>query len=235
MAQCGGGELLLGDYRGFERRAWLKPAPLIGGDRAQAEPWRNALVRLDATGLSDWADALFPEAPRDLARQAAAKGINAPMSSSAGRLFDAVAACLGLCPMRQSYEGEAAMRLAALAGRRAAEPYPFTISAGEIDPAPMFAALRADLGTGADPGQCAARFQQGLAAVFAQRAADLVQTGAAQAVALSGGCYQNAQLLRATQAALDALPVLTHKTTPANDGGLALGQAIIAAAQSESD
>ncbi|TNF12896.1 MAG: carbamoyltransferase HypF [Rhodobacteraceae bacterium] len=230
-----GGELLLGDYRGFERRAWLKPAPLIGGDRAQAEPWRNALVRLDATGLSDWADALFPEAPRDLARQAAAKGINAPMSSSAGRLFDAVAACLGLCPMRQSYEGEAAMRLAALAGRRAAEPYPFTISAGEIDPAPMFAALRADLGTGADPGQCAARFQQGLAAVFAQRAADLVQTGAAQAVALSGGCYQNAQLLRATQAALDALPVLTHKTTPANDGGLALGQAIIAAAQSESD
>ncbi|MBC7145094.1 MAG: carbamoyltransferase HypF [Thioclava marina] len=230
-----GGELLLGDYRGFERRAWLKPAPLIGGDRAQAEPWRNALVRLDATGLSDWADALFPEAPRDLARQAAAKGINAPMSSSAGRLFDAVAACLGLCPMRQSYEGEAAMRLEALAGRRAAEPYPFTISAGEIDPAPMFAALRADLGTGADPGQCAARFQQGLAAVFAQRAADLVQTGAAQAVALSGGCYQNAQLLRATQAALDALPVLTHKTTPANDGGLALGQAIIAAAQSESD
>ncbi|MBD3788532.1 MAG: carbamoyltransferase HypF, partial [Sphingomonadales bacterium] len=99
-----GGELLLGDYAGFERIAHLEPAPLIGGDRAQAEPWRNALVRLDAAGLSDWADALFPDAPRDLARAAAARGINAPMSSSAGRLFDAVAAVLGICPARQSYE-----------------------------------------------------------------------------------------------------------------------------------
>ena len=102
---------MLGDYHGFERRAWLKPAPLLGGDGASREPWRNALARLDQAGLSDWADTLFVEQPRDMLRQAAARGVNAPLSSSAGRLFDAVAAVLGLCPARQSFEGEAAMAL----------------------------------------------------------------------------------------------------------------------------
>ncbi|MDX2482764.1 MAG: carbamoyltransferase HypF, partial [Pseudodonghicola sp.] len=87
-----GGEVLLGDYRSFERRAWLKPAPLIGGDMAQKEPWRNALMRLDQAGLGDFADKFWPDAPLGMLRQVAEKGLNAPMSSSAGRLFDAFAA-----------------------------------------------------------------------------------------------------------------------------------------------
>ncbi|MCA0847083.1 carbamoyltransferase HypF [Salipiger thiooxidans] len=234
-----GGEVLLGDYASFERRAWLTPAPLIGGDRAQAEPWRNALVRLDAAGLGSLADGLFPDAPRDMARQAARAGVNAPMSSSAGRLFDAVAAMLGLCPMRQSYEGEAAMRLEALAVAEPGHPgYGFGVVQGanglQLDPAEMVAALAADLAAGLSPGRIAWRFHAGLARAFAGVARGLVERGEARAVALTGGCFQNALLLDLTVAALGDVPVLLHRRTPANDGGLALGQALVALAQMES-
>ena len=229
-----GGEVLWGDYAGFDRRAWLAPAPLIGGDRAQMEPWRNALVRLDAAGLSDWADRLFADAPRDLARQMAARGLNAPPSSSAGRLFDAVAAVLGMCPLRQSYEGEAAMRLEALASRAAPEAaafgYRFGAVRGAIDPAPLWHEIHRDLATGQDPATIALRFHAGLAQAFAEVARALVVAGEAQAVALSGGCFQNALLHRLTVQALGDVPVLVHRKTPANDGSLALGQALVAAA-----
>lgn len=230
-----GGEILLGDYAGYTRRAWLRPAPLVGGDAASRDPWRNAVMRLDAAGLADWAQEVFPDQPLTVLRQAAAAGFNAPLSSSAGRLFDAVAACLGLCPDAQSYEGEAAMRLEAMATAAASAGYAFGIgSAGEIDPAPMFRALQADMATGVAPGIVSARFHAGLAQAFAGQARALVASGAAQAVALSGGCFQNARLLSETLAALGDTPVLIHTKVPANDGGLALGQAVIAAARMES-
>lgn len=226
-----GGEVLLGDYRGFERRGWLAPVPLVGGDRAQAEPWRNALTRLDAAGLADWADGLFPDAPRDMLRTAAARGVNAPLSSSAGRLFDAVAACLGICPRRQSFEGEAAMRLEALTGEGGGAGYAFGCAGPVIDPAPMFRALHADVIGGAGVALMSAQFHAGLARAFAERARALVQGGEAEAVALTGGCFQNARLLQETMMALGDVPVLVHRTVPANDGGLALGQALVAAAR----
>ncbi|NHB77783.1 carbamoyltransferase HypF [Rhodobacter calidifons] len=224
-----GGEVLLGDYHGFTRAAHLRPAPLIGGDRAAREPWRNALARLDQAGLADWADALFAQAPRDLLRQAAARGINAPLSSSAGRLFDAFAAVLGLCPMAQSYEGEAAMRLEALAQDGGAG-LPFAQRGALIDPAPIWAEARRALQAGASPAELSGRFHLGLAQAFAAAARDLVARGEARAVALSGGCFQNALLHDLTIRALGETPVLTHRVTPANDGGLALGQATVAAA-----
>jgi len=226
-----GGELLLGDYAGVERVGWLQPAPLIGGDRAQMEPWRNALVRLDAAGLADLADRLFPEAPRALARQAAAKAINAPMSSSAGRLFDAVAAMLGICPMRQSYEGEAAMRLEALAvgGAQGAPELDLPDTDGIIDPAPLFQLLAA----GGPAPQLAFAAHRALAQAFARLARRLIGSGAAQAVALSGGCFQNALLSTLTRKSLCDQQILTHRSIPANDGGLALGQALVAAAKLE--
>ncbi|WP_095590915.1 carbamoyltransferase HypF [Actibacterium ureilyticum] len=226
-----GGELLLGDYRGFDRRAWLRPAPLIGGDSAARDPWRNALARLDQAGLSDWADRLFADKPLALARQAAERGLNAPMNSSAGRLFDAVAACLGICPDSQSFEGEAAMRLEALTADTAETGYAFGGTGPEIDPGPVFAALRDDLQTGQGADVIAGRFHAGLARAFADRARALVDSGAARAVALSGGCFQNARLLSDTLARLGDTPVLIHTRTPANDGGLALGQAAVAAAR----
>jgi len=235
-----GGELLLGDYRGFERRGFLRPMPLIGGDMAAREPWRNALVQLDHAGLGAVADALFAGSPLDIARRAASQGLNAPLSSSAGRLFDAVAAVLGICPDRQSHEGETAMRLEALAGRAAPDEarhaYTLqTLNDGCRETSGLFREIVSDLRDGVDPAVIALRFHAGLAQAFAAPAARLVEAGQARAIALSGGCFQNALLLRLVQRALGDIPVLTHRTTPANDGGLALGQALVAAARAVSD
>ena len=228
-----GGEVLLGDYYGYERAAWLAPAPLVGGDAAQREPWRNAVMRLDQAGLSPLADAMFPDRPVALLRQAAASGLNAVGSSSAGRLFDAVAAVIGLSAGAQSHEGEAAMRLEALAARASddlADPYPLESDGGEIRTVALFAALARDRDAGATQARMAARFHAGLARAFAAQARALVDAGKARAVALSGGCFQNATLLAQMRRHLDGVPVLHHRKVPANDGGLALGQALIAAA-----
>lgn len=227
-----GGEVLLGDYRGFRRAACLKPAPLIGGDKAAREPWRNALVRLDAAGQGGLADHLFADHPLSIARQAAARGINAPLSSSAGRLFDAVAAIFGICPAAQTYEGEAAMRLEALAGTsRDTTRYPLGYDGSQVDPAPMLQTLTRDLAIGHPRADIALRFHRYMAAAFASAARTCFHDNGAKAVVLSGGCFQNALLHRLTLEELNGLPVLTHRTTPANDGGLALGQAVIAAAR----
>ena len=228
-----GGEVLLGDYRDFTRAASLAPAPLIGGDMAALEPGRNLLARLDQAGLGDLMDRLYPDLPLALLRQAAKAGVNAPMSSSMGRLFDAFAAALGVVPGRQSYEGEAAMQLEALAAEATGpvEPYPMTIGA-VIDPSPLFHAWADDRSAKVAPSLMAARFHAGVAKAFADSARQLVESGAANAVALSGGCFQNVVLLELTLRALEGVPVLIHRATPPNDGGLALGQALVAAARS---
>lgn len=222
-----GGEILLGTYCGFERVAHLPVSTLVGGDRAQLEPWRNALFRLDEAGLGSVADQLFDGFPRQLLRQAAAQGINAIPSSSAGRLFDAVAGVLGICSAAQTYEGEAAMQLEAIA--HTDQPaYPF---GEDLSPAPMFRALVHDLQNNVPTGEISGRFHAGLAQAFAVPARNLVRTGKAEAVALSGGCFQNARLLAEVLIHLDDVPVLIHNEIPANDGGLALGQAVSAAAK----
>jgi hydrogenase maturation protein HypF len=224
-----GGEVLVGGYTGFTRTAWLRPAALVGGDAAQRDPWRNALVRLDQAGLADLADRRLAGHSLALARQAVAAGVNAPLSSSAGRLFDAVAGLLGLATAGQSYEGEAAMLLEALAARDPVTlPYPMDGGPGEIDPAPMFRAIARDLAASTRREIIAARAHAGIAGAFCRAARALVERGEAEAVALSGGCFQNATLLGLCMAELDGLPVLRHTKTPANDGGLALGQVVVA-------
>ncbi|GFE63750.1 carbamoyltransferase HypF [Litoreibacter roseus] len=228
-----GGEVLLGDYVGVERRAWLRPAPLPGGDAANRAPWRNLLARLDQAGMVEVADDILNDAPRALLRQAVERGVNAPLSSSAGRLFDAFAAALGV-EGDQSFEGEAAMKLEAMAQRaplNAEYAYPFADGDDGLDPAPMWDAWLGDQMTGTHPEAMAMRFHAGLAQAFAAKARALVISGEAQAVALSGGCFQNALLLELTVLALGDVPLLLHEKVPANDGGLALGQAVIAAAQ----
>lgn len=152
------------------------------------------------------------------------------MSTSAGRLFDAFAAVLGICPGGISHEGEAAMRLEATADE-AGDGLPFALVDGKIDPAPIWAPVQVALAAGTPGAALAWRFHAGLARAFARAARALVETGEVRAVALSGGCFQNALLLDLTLRALGEVPVLTHRLTPANDGGLALGQAVIAAAQ----
>lgn len=228
-----GGELLLGDYAGFDRLAWLDPAPLPGGDAAGRAPWRNALMRLDAAGLGGFADQIFAGQPRALLRQAVAAGINAPLSSSAGRVFDAVAATLGLSPLHQSFEGQAAMALEALAGqvpRAQMRPYP-TGEGAAIGVGPLFEALVRDIGQGVAHEVIAARFHAGLAQAFATRARALIDAGTAKAVVLSGGCFQNAVLLGYVMDALGDVRVLVHARTPVNDGSLAYGQALVALAR----
>jgi hydrogenase maturation protein HypF len=230
-----GGEVLLGDYAGFERIAWLRPVPLPGGDAANREPWRNALARLDASGRAALADRLLPGRPLATLRHAMAEGLNAPLSSSAGRLFDAFACLLGF-DGAQSFEGEAAMGLEALAARapgaEGGPPYGFGDPArgGAMDDTPLWDGAARDLADGTAPEVMAHRFHAALARSFALQARRLVEDGRAHAVALSGGCFQNARLLDLTLKALDGLPVMFHAHVPANDGGLALGQALVAMA-----
>ncbi len=226
-----GGELLLGDYGQMARVGHLRPAPLPGGDAANREPWRNLLARLDVGGLGALAGDLLSEHPVETLRAAVAAQVNAPLSSSVGRLLDAAAALIGCAPPRLRYEGEAAMRLEALASR-STDPGAYRLDPGPegLDPSAMFAALARDRAAGAPPADLARRVHRGLARAFAIPARRLVEAGQARAVALSGGCFQNAILTGDMVAALHDVRVLTHRTVPANDGGLALGQAAVAAA-----
>ena len=243
-----GGEILLADYRSFERIASLKPAPLLGGDKAAREPWRNQIAQLlVAFGSPRHWPAPFRQMlgdrPIDLLNDAWRAGLNAPNCTSAGRLFDAVAAALNLVPERQDYEGEAAMRLQALAstGLRSndqLEGYPFAISndddgLSQIDQAPLWRVLADDLAAAAYPGDMAARFHLGLADAFTSVLSSS-RKPLSSTVALSGGVCQNALLARLMREKLtDAgFEVLEARELPANDGGLAVGQAAIAIARS---
>jgi hydrogenase maturation protein HypF len=224
-----GGEFLLCTYRAFRRVGWLRPVPLPGGDLAQREPWRPFWAHLVAAGIdpAPW----LPGRPLGAMAAMVARGVNAPLSSSAGRLFDAVAWGAGLAPDRLSHEGEAAMALEAAARAHGpAAPYPLVWDGPVLDPAPLWHALLRNRGTGAPPGLIAARFHAGLAAAVLDGARRLAREHGAGAVALTGGVFHNATLLDACLAGLDG-PVLTHAIVPAGDGGLALGQAAVAMAR----
>jgi hydrogenase maturation protein HypF len=242
-----GGEFLAADYAGFVRLAHLAPAAMPGGMRAILEPWRNTVAQLAAhlgwaAFRRDWGD--LPLA-RELARQPTeallgmiARGFNSPPSSSCGRLFDAVAAAAGLCADRVSYEGEAAVALeAALEDDWAsvASPYPFRVETDAIpwrlSPAPLWPALLADLRADAPASRLAARFHAGLALAVTDLAARLARAQQLDTVALSGGVFQNRALYERVASLLRerGLAVLGHRLVPANDGGLSLGQAAIAA------
>jgi hydrogenase maturation protein HypF len=244
-----GGEFLLGDYRGFRRLARLKPVAMPGGAQAIREPWRNAYAHIAAA--LGWPACIAGHGHGELARYLGekplavldgmiARGVNAPLSSSCGRLFDAVAAASGLCRDRALYEGQAAMMLEAAADSEAADDertaYPFAIAEAlpapllHLDPTPMWQALLRDIAGGMPVPLIAGRFHGGLAIAIARMVAALHVTGR---VALSGGVFQNKLLLELVMRRLTAqgLDVLTHRLVPANDGGLALGQAVVAAAR----
>lgn len=245
-----GGEILLSDYRSFQRIASLKPAPLLGGDKAAREPWRNLIAQLlVAFGASEQWPLPFKELletrPIDLLTNAWRVGLNVPDCTSAGRLFDAVAAALEPAPDQQEYEGEAAMGLQALASKWLSDNVPplgyeLTICQDksgfvQIDPAPLWSELAQDLLAMKAPGEIAVRFHTGLAKAFV-RALLKHMPPSLSAVALSGGVCQNALLADLMRELLSdaGFTVLEARELPANDGGLAIGQAIIALAQSSS-
>lgn len=240
-----GGEILVGGYGGFERAGHFVPVALPGGAQAMREPWRNVVAQLSAAFGEEWKariagtglDALLEGKPVGIVEQMIARSVNAPLSSSAGRLFDAVAAALGICFDRQHYEGQAAMEMEALAAPHPGEAraYPVDIvSTGDarvLSWAPLWEALLEDLKKGVERGAIAARFHLGLAAALSEAAAAVAADAGLQRVVLSGGVMQNRILLETLYRQLRAigLDVLVQSRVPANDGGLSLGQAVVAA------
>lgn len=229
-----GGEFLVADYRGFERAAHLAYVPLPGGDAAVRHPYRMALAYLRVAGV-EWAEDLAPVAAADTtARAVIAKqissGPNAPPTSSMGRLFDAVAAIAGV---RQSidYEGQAAIELEALADPSEHGLYPYAAGLGPLRVDALVRALVADVRAGVPAGVISARFHRTIAALVRDTCLALRAERGLDEVALSGGVFQNVTLLEiAREQLLEAgFNVYTHHLVPANDGGLALGQAAVAA------
>jgi hydrogenase maturation protein HypF len=231
-----GGEFLIADYAGYDRAAHLRYVTLPGGDRAVREPWRMALAHLHAAGIA-WDDDIDPvffgrelgEERLGVLRSQIEKGLNAPLTSSMGRLFDAAAALAGV---RQAvnYEAQAAIEFEALVDSSEPDIYEFDYANGLIDPAPAWADLLADRRAGLDIGRIAARFHNGVARMVRDVCRHLRHERGINEVVLSGGVWQNATLLRQTLALLEkeSFVVYTHQLVPANDGGLALGQAAIA-------
>lgn len=231
-----GGEFLLADYAGYERALHLRSCPLPGGDAAARHPWRTALAWLREADLA-WSDDLPPvratsETDRRVLAGQLHSRINTPLTTSMGRLFDAAAALAGLAPT-VAYEAQAACELEAAVDRAETGAYPFTITAGEVDPRPALAALVRDLRAGLPRGVLAARFHNGVAAMVADACVRLRREHGLSTVALSGGVWQNLRLLGLAVERLETagFTVLWHRQVPANDGGLALGQAAAAAAQ----
>ena len=214
-----GGELLRCDLAEFERVGHLEAVPLPGGEAAIREPWRTAAAYLERAGrpvpFEDW----------HLVRQSL--GVNAPLSSGMGRLFDAVAALLGLRDS-VSYEGQAAIELEWLAADVEAMPYRCSVAGGTIAGAELVRAAYDDLAAGRPCGEIAAAFHEGVAAAAAL-ACELAAEP--RIVVLSGGTFQNMRLLRATRRRLERLgfTVLSHRLVPPNDGGVSYGQATVAA------
>lgn len=230
-----GGEFLIGDCRQMRRGGRLRPFPLPGGERAAREPRRSALGLLYGAYGPDLGGQTpdFTAHERRTLLQALERGVNAPLTSSAGRLFDAVAALLGLC-QEMSFEGQAAQALQAAAERVPAQaPYPVALVQEDsgllADWAPALAALLADRAAGVPVPQIAGRFHATLAALIADVARQL---GVCRVV-LAGGCFQNRRLLEETRARLDqaGLAVWWPQRLPPGDGALAAGQAAVVMAR----
>ena len=230
-----GGEFLCGNRARMRRVAWLKPFPLPGGERAAREPRRAALGLLYAAyGPALGGVALaFDAAEQRMLLQALDRRVNTPLTSSVGRLFDAIAALLGLCDV-MSFEGQAAATLQVAAETVPAQaPYPLPlVPDGDglvAEWAPLLDAVLADHAAGVSVALIAARFHAALAALVPVVAA---RVGAARVV-LAGGCFQNRRLLDETRAALDhaGLAAFWPQRLPPGDGGLAVGQAAVAQAR----
>lgn len=239
-----GGEFLIADYSQFERFAHLAYTPLPGGDAATKKPARTALAYLWKANL-EWDSQLAPvkylcAEERSAIRSQLELNINSPLTSSMGRLFDAVAA---LCGVRQhvNYEAQAAIELEALVDKFESKSYRLTPSwpvetvseqdSLQISPNDMFSALLDDLANNVPVSKIAGRFHNGVADLALEICQWLRANRGIDDVVLSGGVWQNVTLLEKTIARLsaDGFQIFIHKLVPPNDGGISLGQAAIAA------
>lgn len=230
-----GGEFLVGDASGITRFAHLRPFRLPGGERAVREPRRSALAMLwevlEPERATEAVAALYEVGELRVLTRLLARGFDAPVTTSAGRLFDGLAALAGLTP-RASYEGQAAMFFEYIVDRHETGAYPVVLQDRGgvviVDWQPLIEALLADMRRGVDRPVVAARAHRTLA----QAIVEVAERAGQPRVALSGGCFQNRIL---TEWSADALrsagfEVIMHRRVPPNDGGLCLGQVVVAAA-----
>lgn len=235
-----GGEVLVADLSSFRRVAHLDTVPMPGGAAAIREPWRMAIAHLDAAGAdvsdSDVA-ARHPDVWEPVLTMSRS-ATNAPLTSSVGRLFDAVAAIVGLRD-EVTFEGQAAIALEQVADPGAAGAYHAGWVDG-VDGAParllgadLVRAAVADLSDGAPVGTVAARFHRGVVDLVVDACERVRSSEGLTSVALSGGVFQNRWLTEGAAARLGAagFDVLVHRQVPCNDGGISLGQAAVAAAR----
>jgi hydrogenase maturation protein HypF len=231
-----GGEFLLADLTGFQRVGHLRPVPLPGGTMAIKEPWRMAA----AYGVPEHLDVARRNAATwEQVVAVGRAGLGAPPTSSVGRLFDAVAAVLGVRD-RVNYEGQAAIELEQLAAPRERSSYPVRLDdAGDggtsfvVPGADLVQAVVEDLLAGTPTPVIAGRFHNAVGDLIVAGASRLREATGLTTVALSGGVFQNVLLLERAVAGLEAegFAVLTHHRVPPNDGGVSLGQAAVAAAR----
>lgn len=245
-----GGEFLLGDYKGYTRLGHFQAVALLGGTQAMREPWRNAYAQLLhyfdwQTLQQDYADLdiikLLASKPLTMLATMIAKNLNSPPSTSCGRWFDAFAAALGLHSEQVHYEGQAAIALEVLATPLFAyeQSYPQAWSlalCGEMSVLSwqgLWLAVLADLKRGVDKARIAARIHHSLVDATVQMLNELSRQTGINSIVLSGGVFQNRLLLEAVTEHLQrhGKIVLSPQRYPTNDGGLALGQAAIAAAR----
>ncbi|MES9946737.1 MAG: carbamoyltransferase HypF [Candidatus Thiodiazotropha sp.] len=245
-----GGEFMIADYLGYQRVGMLTPMPLPGGTQAILQPWRNTFSQLSRQFgwqqvLSQWGDLepidwLNQQSVEVLSRMIEA-GVNSPLSSSCGRLFDAVAALLGICRESISYEGQAAIELEAAASfhcRDGLTPYEMQahVEHGNyrLDSATLWPGMLEDLRAGRGKGEIAWRFHLGLAQSLCGAAEEIARLHQLDSIALTGGVFQNKTLFELVSNRLQdaGFRLLSQRRVPANDGGLALGQAAIGAARS---
>lgn len=233
-----GGEFLVADYGGYRRFGHLEQMPMPGGELAIRKPYRLALAYLKTLLGSlpnlPFAETLSPSEVIMIGRQLEQK-VNTPLTSSCGRLFDAVSALLGIC-RTITFEGQAAIELEMQSdSTNLSDVYPYYIERidgiWQVFLKPMFEAIVAALTKGTPVPHIAGTFHTTVASMAVSMASLISQETGISEVVLSGGCFQNRLLLEKTMALLTkgGLRAVIHKETPCNDGGVSLGQAAIAA------
>ncbi len=249
-----GGEFLLADYSEAKRVARFKPIAMIGGAQAIRMPWRNTYAHILNTMTWDEYQAnyagtelaeFFTNQPLSIINRMIEEGVNVPLASSCGRLFDAVTAAVGICREQARFEGQGAIEFETLVDMTSSDidqPYPFAIddettTAGEqiltINSAPMWHSLLQDLAQNVATTTIANRFHAGLINIITTLLVRLLDQHSLNRVALSGGCMQNKFLLEGITTGLQSrgIECLSHSQVPSNDGGISLGQAAIGAAR----
>jgi hydrogenase maturation protein HypF len=231
-----GGEVLIGDFKSFERFAWLEPVAMPGGSAAIKQPWRMALSYLYNVYGEDIGSVDLPpiknRSPREieLIKTMIEKRINSPLTSSCGRLFDAVSAILGICT-EVTFEAEAAIQLEMMLDNSITDIYDFTGEiSGPVVLKNLIKYIVEDFQNQLAVPIIAAKFHNSLALIFSLVAEKAREKYKINRVALSGGVYQNIYFFDKLSALLHKknFEVITHSEVPTNDGGLALGQIAIA-------